>query len=88
MHSASEESLQQHPEPYRCPARTRPTVRLGWTMSRHASASAHRAAAVPIRFWAALARAPSAAGAHAVPDRKTGRSVGAQPPPVGWRRTR
>jgi hypothetical protein len=36
-------------------------------MSRRASASAHRAAAVPIRFWAALARAPSAAGAHGLP---------------------
>jgi hypothetical protein len=42
---------------------------LAATMSRRASASAHRAAAVPIRFWAALARAPSAAGAHAVPSR-------------------
>jgi hypothetical protein len=38
------------------------------TLSRR-FASAHRAAAVPIRFWAALARAPSAAGAHAVPSR-------------------
>ena len=38
---------------------------------------------MPIRFRAALARGPSAVGAHTVPARKTGRSVGAQPPHVG-----